>query len=245
MTWNIAAGSGGLPGVAEVIRNARPDVVALQEVDVHWSERSAFADQAAELGDALGMQVRFGRIYGLAGAPSAPLREFGLAILSRHPIVEFRNHVLPRLSTQSSASEPELLPGFLEAVVQVDDTRMRVFNTHLDYRADARVRVVQVAGMLTVMNQADGPVVLMGDLNAPPTAAELQPLFGRLRDVWREPEGIPAGFTYPASKPIRRIDYILTSPHLRALEVQVPPVQASDHRPVVATVEITSGVVSN
>jgi endonuclease/exonuclease/phosphatase family metal-dependent hydrolase len=244
MTWNIAAGSGGLPAVAEVIRDARPDVVALQEIDVHWSERSAFADQAAALGDALDMQVRFGRIYGLPGASSAPLREFGLAILSRHPIVEFRNHVMPRLSTQSSASEPELLPGFLEAVVQVDGTRMRVFNTHLDYRADSRVRVLQVAGMLKLMTQADGPVVLMGDLNAPPTAAELQPLFSRLRDVWREPEGVGAGFTYPAAKPVRRIDYILTSPHLRALEVQVPPVQASDHRPVIARVEITSGVVS-
>ncbi len=244
MTWNIAAGSGGLPALAEVIRDARPDVVALQEVDVHWSTRSAFADQAAELGDALDMQVRFGAIYQLPGAATAPLREFGLAILSRHPIVEFRNHVIPRLSTQSTATEPELLPGFLEATVQMDGARMRVFNTHLDYRADSRVRVRQVAAMLQLLNQAAGPVVLMGDLNAPPTAAELQPLFSRLRDVWREPGGVGAGLTYPAANPVRRIDYILTSPYLRALEVRVLPVQVSDHRPVVASVEMTSGGVS-
>ena len=244
MTWNIAAGSGGLPAIAAVIRTDRPDVVALQEVDVHWSERSAFADQAADLGNALGMQVRFGPIYRLPGAAAAPLREFGLAILSRHPIVEFRNHVIPRLSTQATATEPEPLPGFLEATVQVEGSRVRVFNTHLDYRADSRVRALQVAAMLEVMSRADGPFVLMGDLNAPPAAAELQPLFSRLRDVWSERDGADPGSTYPAAAPARRIDYILTSPGLRALDAHVLPVQASDHRPVVASVEMTSGVVS-
>ena len=38
------------PGrISEVIRAAGADVVALQEVDRHWSERSDFADQASEL----------------------------------------------------------------------------------------------------------------------------------------------------------------------------------------------------
>jgi endonuclease/exonuclease/phosphatase family metal-dependent hydrolase len=188
--------------------------------------------------------VRFGPIYRLPGAAAAPLREFGLAILSRHPIVEFRNHTIPRLSTQSTATEPEPLPGFLEATVQVEGSRVRVFNTHLDYRADSRVRALQVTAMLELMSRAGGPFVLMGDLNAPPAAAELQPLFSRLRDVWSEHDGADPGSTYPAVAPVRRIDYILTSPGLRALAAHVLPVQGSDHRPVVASVEMTSGVVS-
>ena len=75
-------------------------------------------------------------------------------------------------------------------------------------------------------------MLVMGDLNAPPHAVELAPLFGRLRDAWSAGPG--TGFTYPAAVPVRRIDYILTSTDLRALNVRVLAIEASDHRPVVA-----------
>lgn len=63
MTYNIAAGNGNLNSILSVVRAAGADVVALQEVDVHWHTRSAFADQATALGMRLGMQVRFAPIY--------------------------------------------------------------------------------------------------------------------------------------------------------------------------------------
>ena len=235
MTWNIAAGHGDLSKIAGAIREAGPDIVALQEVDAHWEKRSNFADQPAELAKALGMHVRFGPIYQLPGGAS-PLREFGVAILSRHPIVEFHNHLLPRLSTQSAATEPELMPGFLESAVAIDGDRVRVFTTHLDYRADPRVRSLQVAATIARLDAINGLMILMGDLNAPPHAAELAPLFQRLRDAW--PNGPDTGFTYPATAPVRRIDYILTSGDLRARNVRVPPIEASDHRPVVADLSL-------
>ena len=232
MTWNIAAGHGDLSKTAEVIREANADIVALQEVDAHWETRSHFVDQPAELAKAIGMHVRFGPIYQLPGEPGSPLREFGVAILSRHPILEFHNHLLPRLSTQSAVTEPELMPGFPEAVVDIGGARVRVFNTHLDYRADPRVRALQVAATIARLDGVSGPMLVMGDLNAPPHAVELAPLFGRLRDAWSA--GPDTGFTYPAGAPVRRIDYILTSTDLRALNIRVLPVEASDHRPVVA-----------
>ena len=235
MTWNIAAGSGGLVPIAEAMRAAAPDIVALQEVDVHWSERSGFADQAARLAEAVGLSARFGPIYRLPGGGPAPSREFGLAILSRHPVVEFRNHVIPRLSTQSTDTEPQPLPGFLEASIEVGPARVRLFNTHLDYRADARVRALQVAAMLKLIG-ADGATLLAGDLNAPSTAPELAPLFRRLADVW--PADGDAGLTYPAKAPVRRIDYILASADLQVRAVRVLPVPASDHRPVVADLAV-------
>ena len=49
MTYNIQAGGGDLASIAAVIRGADVDLAALQEVDVHWNTRSAFADQAEEL----------------------------------------------------------------------------------------------------------------------------------------------------------------------------------------------------
>src|SRR5207253_1826361 len=93
MTYNIQSGHGDLAGTAAAIRATGAEIVALQEVDVHWAERSAFADQATELGARLGMEVRFAPIYHVAQAGKPP-REFGVALLSTHRIASWRNDSL-------------------------------------------------------------------------------------------------------------------------------------------------------
>jgi endonuclease/exonuclease/phosphatase family metal-dependent hydrolase len=232
MSYNMAAGNGDLARIAESIRAVDPDLVALQEVDVHWAERSKFEDQAAALGEQLRMQVRFARIYQLASArPALPAREYGVALLSRHPIASWANHALTRLSTQQQAPVPEPMPGFLEAHVQLQGSTIRVFNTHLDYRPDPSVRRQQVSEMLAIIGDANLPTLLLGDLNAQPDASELRPLLQRLRDAWPAEAG--PGHTYPAAEPVRRIDYVLISEHFRVQAARVPVTVASDHRPVV------------
>lgn len=237
MTYNIQAGGGNLDSIAEVIRSSGATLVALQEVDVHWDKRSGFADQATELATTLGLQVRFAPIYRLPGADSsAPPRQYGVALLSRYPIVAFTNHAITRLSTQGTAASPTPMPGFLEVTIDVVGRRVRVFNTHLDYRGDPTVRRQQVSESLAIIGQSATPVLMFGDLNAVPSAPELQPLFTRLRDGW--PHGIGTGVTYPAVKPVRRIDYVLASDHFRVIFARVLPSQASDHRPVMIDVVI-------
>lgn len=232
MTYNIQAGGGNLNGIAEVIRSSGATLVALQEVDVHWDKRSGFADQATELARALGLQVRFAPIYRLPGADStSPPREYGVALLSRYPIVAFTNHTITRHSTQGTNATPTPMPGFLEATIDVRGRRVRVFNTHLDYRGDPTVRQLQVSESLALIGQTATPTLMFGDLNAVPAAPELQPLFKRLHDGW--PDSAGTGFTYPAVKPVRRIDYVLASDHFRVIFARVTDSQASDHRPVV------------
>ena len=233
MSYNIAAGHGNLDRIIEVIRSSGADVVALQEVDVHWSERSGFADQAALLGDALGMEVFYAPIYTLHPAEGRlEDREYGLAVLSRLPLREARNNQITRLSTQAEDPPPEPLPGFPEVVIEVEGAAVHLFNTHLDYRADPRVREMQVADMLRIMGSADRPTLLLGDLNAEPGDPELDPLFQRLEDVWSDDLG--PGLTFPADDPVKRIDYILASSHFAVGNVEVLETEASDHCPVVA-----------
>lgn len=200
----------------------------------HWAERSSsFADQATGLGDRLGMRVRFARIYQLRGPrDSLPPREFGVALLSRYPIIRWTNDSLTRLSTQQPDPVPQRMPGLLEAVVSVRGIQVRVFNTHLDYRSDPRIRRVQVSEMLNYVASRSMPTIVCGDMNAKPDAPELRPLRDRLTDAWRR--SAEQGNTYPAEQPNERIDYILVSPELRIRSTAVPVTAASDHRPVVA-----------
>jgi endonuclease/exonuclease/phosphatase family metal-dependent hydrolase len=231
LTYNIRAGNGDVTRTAETIRRFAPDIVGLQEVDVHWGERSGFEDQATLLGRVLGMQVRFAPIYTLPGADSTRARrQYGVALLSRHKIARWTNDTLTRLSTIFPNPEPAPGPGLLQATLEIDGVLVRVFNTHLDYRADPRVRRQQVAEMLAYMGSASTPTLVLGDLNANPDAPELQPLFERFRDTWQS-TGDP-GLTYPADKPVKRIDYVLASSHFQVRSASVPVTEASDHRPV-------------
>ena len=232
MTYNIESGRGALDGTVAAIRSAAPDLVALQEVDVHWAERSAFAGQATILGERLALQVRFARIYRIQNAdPAKPPREFGVALLSRFPVVAWRNDTLTRLSTQEANAVPAPAPGLLEARLDIHGTEIRVFNTHLDYRADPAVRRQQVLEMLRYISESAAPTLVFGDLNAPPDATELEPLLKHLHDAWPASSG--AGLTYPADNPVKRIDYVLASSQFSVRSASVPVTEASDHRPVV------------
>ena len=237
MTYNIHYGDPDLVRIADVICQSGAHIVGLQEVDVHWSERSGFADQAAEVARRCGMQFRYGPIYTLPPLQSgSPPRQFGVALLSRFPIVSATNHPLLRLSTQSESSRPEPMPGFLQATVDAGGTRVDVFVTHLDFRPEPAVRAVQVTEMLAIIGEITRPTILLGDMNATPEHAELAPLFARLRDVWEESTG--PGYTYPANVPVRRIDFVLVGGPLTARSATVLDTEASDHRPVIATLRL-------
>lgn len=239
MNFNIHTGIGSdgtldLARTAAVIRDSRADVVGLQEVDVHWDARSDFRDQARDLARLLHMRVFFAPIYDLPPlSEGAPRRQFGVAVLSRHPIVHTENHLLTRLSTQEPNPVPRPAPGFAEAVVLVRGVPVHVYATHLDYRADSAVRELQVADTLRILatDPRGARQVLLGDFNAEPAAPELAPLWTRLADVWTSAE---PGFTYPADVPVKRIDYVAVSPAVRVHGATVPATPASDHRPVVA-----------
>lgn len=238
-TYNIHAGAGedqvfDLDRTAAALRALRADVIGLQEVDVHWGARSAFVDEARALAEKLGMRVFFAPIYDLDPAvPGGERRQFGVAVLSRHPVLAAENHEITRLSTQTPDPVPAPAPGFAEVVVNVRGAHVHVYSTHLDYRADPSVRAAQVADMLEVLAADRGPKVLVGDFNAEATAPELAPLWQRLRDA--APDG---GGTYPAGAPVKRIDLVTVSPDVTVTGARTVASVASDHRPVVTDLTV-------
>jgi endonuclease/exonuclease/phosphatase family metal-dependent hydrolase len=193
------------------------------------------------------MEVYFAPIYSLdAPSANAPRREYGVAVLSRYPVLAAENHDITRLSTQEADPAPAPAPGFPEVVIRVKGVPVHVYTTHLDYRAEPSVRAAQVADTLRILAEdcdARGRCprqVFTGDFNAVHTAPELAPLWERLTDA-SVASGADAP-TYPALGPRTRIDYVAVSPG--AVEVKgvaVPETLASDHRPVVADLALHRG----
>lgn len=243
MTYNIQYGYNGLPagagraldvdGIAEVIRQADPDVVALQEVDVHWGARSNFMDELQYLADKLGMHPYFGFIYDFDPLqPGQERRQFGPALLSKHEILRAENHPLSRISSQQPQLGLQPLPGFPEIVINVKGNQVHIFSTHTYWLAQA-VRQLEVEEMIKYLDDTKGPRILMGDFNASPDAAEMKTMAAAYKDVFAN-VGEGQEKTYPAIAPNERIDYIFISPEIQADRAWVVDSTASDHRPVVA-----------
>ncbi len=81
--------------------------------------------------------------------------------------------------------------------------------------------------------------MLLGDLNAQPTSAELAPLWARYRDAWKL-GGIGSGLSYPSHTPASRIDYVALSEGINVRSAEVVNTQASDHRPYAVQLAITT-----
>ena len=237
MTFNLHHGVGtdgrlDLERSAALVEAGAADVVALQEVDRHLGPRSGPADQPALLAARLGEDGAYGvNVTWPPRTPGAPPREYGTALLSRTPIVWWRNVALP----MPLGGEAR---GLLEALVDLDGTVVRVLGTHLQHDSDAG-RAAQVDVVAAVASASREPVVLLGDLNAEPGAPELAALDGVLVDAWAV-AGDGPGLTFPSTRPRMRIDHVLASSGLVPTAAAVVATDASDHRPVVVDLTLTS-----
>jgi endonuclease/exonuclease/phosphatase family metal-dependent hydrolase len=231
MSYNIHHGQGvdgrlDLERIAQEIRDSDADVVGLQEVDRHWSERSDFADQAAELARMLRMHVVYGANLDRDPlAPGEPRRQYGTAILSDAPIHDWRNTLLPRTGDLEQR-------GLLEALVTVRGVPVRVFTTHLQHNSQQE-RIAQIAAVREIIGVPQESVVLTGDLNARPDTPEIDAITEDLVDAWAE-AGVGDGYTLSAENPYARIDYVMHSDDVVARTAAVLSTDGSDHLPVIA-----------
>lgn len=231
LTFNIhggrpARGPVDLEGVAAVIRNLEPDLVALQEVHSYLPPPYVFRDQPRRLRRLLGMEGYFGRTLGLGPVG------YGNAVLTPLPGAEFRSLALPNTRDRRSL-EPR---GLIEARVPVSGERVRFLNTHLGLTPEQRA--LQVSRIADELRASRDPVVLAGDLNAPPESPEFRQLLqAGLRDCAADESP-----TFPAEAPRCRIDHLLVSPHFTVERCFAVETTVSDHRPLVADLLLGRGI---
>lgn len=240
MTWNVHS-CVGLDGklsarrIARIIARASPDVVALQELDVGRA-RTGGEDQAHTIARYLEMEHHF--------HPAIHLEEeqYGDAILSRLPMRLVRAGSLPGFRPDSRR-EPR---GALWVAVEVDGIEVQVINTHLGLSPRERMR--QVEALLGEKWLGDprcrAPVILCGDFNATRSSRVCRRLRQRLDDAQIQLDAHRPQNTFSSRFPAARIDHVFVDDHIRATGIEIPGSQlarvASDHLPLVATLEIGS-----
>ncbi len=231
LSYNIHHGEGvdsvfDLERLARVIMSVEPDLVALQEVD-RSTTRSSGVDQVAELGRLTGLQAAFGKTMDFAGGG------YGNAVLSRWPLLEIENHILP----SGEGHEPR---AALAVRVEIGESGREILfiGTHLDHTRDPADRMAQ-AGRINELLLPDAGLlmILAGDLNAIPESEPISVLL----DAWTDAAVDDPEPTSPSDEPRRRIDYVLYRPAglWRVVEVRVVEEKvASDHRPLLAVLEL-------
>ncbi|APZ96560.1 endonuclease/exonuclease/phosphatase family protein [Fuerstiella marisgermanici] len=235
LCYNIHYGQGNdgeynLQRLADVINKAKPDLVALQEVDV-VVERSGKVHQAQELGKLTGLAVRYGPTQHYQGGL------YGNAVLTRLPILDVQIQPLPY-----TAATPELTT-YPRAAIAVDvrlpnDKPLRFISTHFQHNV-AEDRVAEATAINRLFGDGSPPAILAGDMNATPDSEPIK----ILEQKWTNAIDEAAAPSAPSSNPQSRIDYVFfrgKSLKLISTEVISEPM-ASDHCPVLAVFELAEG----
>jgi endonuclease/exonuclease/phosphatase family metal-dependent hydrolase len=240
-TFNIHHGVGAdgrldLGRTADVIAATGATLVGLQEVDRTLAPRSDWVDQAAWLGERLGMDVIHGATIDRdppdPAVPDGPRRRYGNALLSAHPVRAWQALRLPGTARREAR-------GLVDARVVVDGTTMRVVVTHLQNRSgrQRRRQAAHIVDLLAGDGDRPAPTVLLGDMNAGPDSPEMRTLTAVLADAWAA-VGDGPGHTFAARRPLARIDHVLVSSALTPVAAEVIDTRASDHRPVVVDLDV-------
>ena len=228
MTYNIHVGVGmdkklDLQRIADVIKQEKPDLVGLQEVD-RGVKRTEGKDEIAELAKMTEMHSAFAHNLDYQGG------QYGVAILSRYPIskIDHRKYENKRVAERR---------GMLRVELNVAGRTINFVTTHLDYQHDDG-RLFETEQLLNFLGDVKGPLIVVGDFNDEPTGSSYKLMLNRFEDSWTRSRAKGEGLSYPADKPVKRIDYIFTTGTIKTKRAWIANTLASDHLPVVADVEI-------
>jgi endonuclease/exonuclease/phosphatase family metal-dependent hydrolase len=235
LCYNIHYGQGmdgeyNIARLANVIKAAKPDLVALQEVDVGVL-RSGRVHQLQKLGELTGLTARFGPTQHYEGGL------FGNAILTRLPILD---ELIQPLPYTDATKERQTYPrGALVITLQAPDGKpLRFISTHFQHNVpEDRIEEARAINALFATAADKQRTILAGDFNATPDAEPIT----ILEKSWTHAIDSARAPSVPSVNPKSRIDYVFyrSKQDFRTISSEVlPEAMASDHRPVLAVLEL-------
>ncbi|SDJ82956.1 Metal-dependent hydrolase, endonuclease/exonuclease/phosphatase family [Bradyrhizobium sp. Rc2d] len=156
LTWNIQCGKGcdGVTDLSRIVAVARQtldaDVFCFQEVSANFSRFGDSADQSTQLAALLpGYSAIFRPAIETVDG-DGNLHRFGNMTLSRLPVLQIANHLLP---WPGAAKVRSMRRHALEVTVQASFGAIRIVNTHLEFHSTDQ-REAQVARLLDLQEEA-------------------------------------------------------------------------------------------
>jgi len=241
-TFNILHGRSPADGrvdvdrLADAVRTLDADVLGLQEVD-RDQPRSMGADLTAVAADAMGaVDSQF--VAAISGTPGGTwmaatgeeqpgAASYGIALLSRYPVVSWRvvrlapmRASVPLWSTITrrpflARDEPRVA---VAAVLDGPFGQFTVCATHLSFIPGWNT--VQLRKVVRSLAGTRGPVALLGDFNMRPRQA--------VRVSGLRP--LAAAPTFPAHEPRQQLDHVLGRGLRATGPAEAPALPLSDHR---------------
>ena len=215
--------------IVQVLRELRPDIVALQEV-VSWEGRSRRDDQARFVAEELGFHFAFGENQWHQGG------RYGNVVLTRFPIEHHRNYDISTIWGRENR-------GCLRTDVRFAGSTLHVFNVHFGTRYfEQRKQARKLVDEGIVVNEdLHGPRIVLGDFNEWLRGSVTSTLTEHL-DKTNIRRHLKKSRTFPGRFPIFRLDHIYIDRRLRlkrlARHRSQTALVASDHLPLVADVSL-------
>jgi len=220
MAYNVQQGRSkdGERAHAEQLREMarmRPDVIALSEID-----GARIANGNSDIVRYFADRLRMRTFYG----PSPSSGTFGVALLSRYPIMDARVFYLPSPGEQTAA---------IEALISAGGARYRVVVAHLGNNGDW----AQQSAILERIRERTRPgerAVLMGDFNFNAYSEQYRATTAELDDAWSIAEGRVTEPGAPAAP--SKVDHVFVSRGTRVLASACLGEGPSDHPAVFAEI---------
>ncbi|HHB90294.1 MAG TPA: hypothetical protein ENK60_03180 [Anaerolineae bacterium] len=217
LTYNIqqgysADGQKNYPGQLHVMQTLQADIIGLQETD---AARIANGndDIVRYFTNQLGMYSYYG--------PNTVAGTFGIALLSRYPILQAQTYYLYSEGEQVAA---------IDALVDVGDVGMRVLVTHLGNGGP----MIQQQQFLELVGGRPRRTVALGDFNFRPDTPQYALTTQTLLDSWTV--RWPDWRNDQGQEPRDKIDHIFISPDLRVLDARYYAEGPSDHPAITAVI---------
>ena len=227
--WNVRAGTLGAAQAVAQLAALRPDVALLEELE--WGEHSAMLDAFRASPDFRGYRVTC-----LTERPN------GIAIVTRFPITEAKERLLPWNSAVWQVHfAPDRRMTCVVLHLSAPDLKTQVLRgwtwkglrKALQARRSELEKVREIVGL-----QVDGsPVLIAGDFNVPSGYPDLSIATAGMKDAFAA-KGFGWGKTAPANFRAVRSDMIFVPSDATVFDAFAAPTSNSDHCPVVAEVSI-------
>ncbi|MBN1957613.1 MAG: endonuclease/exonuclease/phosphatase family protein [Desulfuromonadales bacterium] len=209
-----------LERIGAFLQDLEPDLVGLVEVD-YGSYRMGRENQAELLAQTLGHYHSYATKYGRHSVwRHVPvLNRQGNAFLARDRIRNETFHFFER--------------GMKRLVIELELEHLDVYLVHLSL--GGRARHQQLSSLYSLVKKNEKPCIVAGDFNLLWGENEIDLFLAATGLNNANSSGLP---TYPSGNPSRHLDFVLYSSGINVRDFKIPPVELSDHLPLVVDFDV-------